>query len=127
MPPSLQERIQTGELKLTIPLVPPSVNHYKIKTRKGITFVTKEAKAFKWAVALFARGESVQAKAYAIEASVFLAKGQRGDGDNFWKCIADGLVDAGVIHSDAAVKHWVMNVARDPENPRTEILVRAYA
>jgi Holliday junction resolvase RusA-like endonuclease len=53
-----------------------------------------------------------------------MGKGERGDGDNFWKCIADGLVDAGVIHSDAAVSEWHLYVRRDRDNPRTVIEVK---
>lgn len=114
-----------SELSFIVPLVPPSVNHYKVRTRRGVTFVTKEAKAFKWAVSAFAQGRSVTAKKYALDVIVYLGKGKRGDGDNFWKCIGDGLKDAGVIHSDAAVKQWQMEVKRDWDNPRTEITVRA--
>jgi Holliday junction resolvase RusA-like endonuclease len=112
------------ELSFIVPLVPVSVNHYKMRTRKGVTFVTAEAKAFKSAVAVFAAGRSVQAKAYELEVRVFFGKGKKGDGDNLWKCIADGLKDAGVIHSDAAVKRWVMELDRDWEHPRTDITVR---
>lgn len=114
-------------LHITIPLVPPSVNHYKMRTRRGVTFVSDEAKAFKSAVAIFAGGRSVPAKRnqkYALAAIVYFGKGQRGDGDNLWKCIADGLKDAGVIRSDAAVKRWLLEVDRDWENPRTEVWVK---
>ena len=111
-------------LQFSVPLLPPSVNHYKMRTRKGVTFVSGEARAFKQAVAIFAAGRSVQAANYELEVTVFFGKGNKGDGDNLWKCIADGLKDAGVIHSDAAVKRWVMVLDRDWTNPRTEITVR---
>lgn len=125
-------------VRLTVPLVPPSVNHYK----KPVTFrvsgggvqkgfaVTPEGKAFKQAVAIFARGQTVSPSTphqrnqvrYALYVTVYLGEKQRGDGDNFWKCIADGLVDAGVIHSDARVRRWRLDVEdNDRGNPRTEI------
>lgn len=108
-----------------VPLVPPSVNHYVKHTRQGKHYVTPEGKAFKAAVGIFARGQSVNSKNYALAVTVYFGKGQKGDGDNLWKCIADGLKEAGVIRSDAAVKQWIMNVDRDWENPRTEINVLA--
>lgn len=112
-------------LSFTVPLVPPSVNHYKMRTRRGVTFVSSEAKAFKAAVAVYAAGQQVRSKAYELNVRVYFGKGGRGDGDNLWKCIADGLKDAGVIHSDAAVKRWVMEVDRDWDYPRTDIKVTA--
>jgi Holliday junction resolvase RusA-like endonuclease len=125
-------------VRFTVPfLIPPSVNHYKIpvkiRTREGTRqsfAVTPEGLAFKHAVAIFARGMSVSPGTpqlrkkvrYALYVRVYLGKGQRGDGDNFWKCIADGLQEAGVIHSDARVRDWYISVRdEDRENPRTEI------
>jgi Holliday junction resolvase RusA-like endonuclease len=124
-------------LRIEIPLVPPTVNHYKKpawKRRRGqppvrTMVLTDEAIAFKAAVAICARGEtlaptdkSAQRKTkYQLQATVYLGHKQRGDGDNFWKCLADGLKEAGVIHSDAAVKRWNIDVDRDRENQRTVV------
>jgi Holliday junction resolvase RusA-like endonuclease len=122
------------EVCFVIPLTPPSVNHYKTRTRRGVTFVSDEAKAYKAAVAMFARRQSMCAGLtttqlgklhYELEVTVYFGKGQKGDGDNLWKCVGDGLKEAGVIHSDAAVSDWIMRVRRDWLNPRTEIAVRA--
>lgn len=135
---TLGQQQSSGVVRIQIPgLIPPSVNHYKVpviaKTRNGpkrTYMVTAEGKAFKHAVAIFARGSSIAPSTsaqrtkvrYALYARVYLGKGQRGDGDNFWKCIADGLTEAGVIHSDARVKRWRLDVEdTDRENPRTEI------
>jgi crossover junction endodeoxyribonuclease RusA len=120
------------KLTLTIPLKPPSVNTYVRHTRAGRHYVTKEGLAFKAAVGIMARGSTVapvipgeRRKArYSLTARVFLGPKQRGDGDNCWKCIADGLVEAGVIHSDAAVSEWHMYVDGDERGQaRTEIEV----
>jgi Holliday junction resolvase RusA-like endonuclease len=92
--------------------------------------VTAEARAFLDAVAIFSRGRSITPSTesgrlkmrYALRVKVVLGKGERGDGDNFWKCIADGLQGAGVIHSDARVRIWALEVDdEDRQNPRTEI------
>jgi Holliday junction resolvase RusA-like endonuclease len=114
------------ELCFSVPLTPISVNHYKMRTRKGVTFVSSEARAFKQALAIFAAGRSISAKEYVLEVRVYFGKNQKGDGDNLWKCIGDGLKECGVIRSDAAVKRWVMEVDRDWECPRTEIAVSEF-
>jgi Holliday junction resolvase RusA-like endonuclease len=110
---------------LEIPLTPPSVNHYKrpitLRTSNGprLSFaLTDEAKAFRDAIAIFARGQSLVPLTaaeknkirYALTVTVFLGKGERGDGDNNWKCIADSLVNAVIIHSDARVRKWHIEV-----------------
>jgi Holliday junction resolvase RusA-like endonuclease len=115
-------------IKLIIPLEPPSVNHYKkpVYVRGRLSYaVTKDAKAFLDAICIFARGQALAADAYEIEYTVYQGKGSRGDVDNYSKCILDGLVRAGVIHSDAAVTDLHQHKRRDWENPRTEIVVRA--
>ncbi|ADV83849.1 RusA family crossover junction endodeoxyribonuclease [Terriglobus saanensis] len=125
-------------ISLRVPLVPPSVNHYKLpierRSRLGRTClgfrVTPEGKAFKAAIAIAAKGQSIAPATqrerdkirYYLAVTIVLGPGQRGDGDNFWKCIADGLVEAGVIHSDARVKVWHLELDdEDRTNPRTEI------
>jgi Holliday junction resolvase RusA-like endonuclease len=123
-----------NSLRIEIPLTPPTVNHYKkpaIHRRTGVKMMvlTRQAKAYKDAVAIFARGETLapateserRKTKYKLQATVYLGYKQRGDGDNFWKCLADGLVEAGVIHSDAAVTDWRIFVDRDRDNPRTVV------
>jgi hypothetical protein len=127
-------------LTFTVPhLVPVSGNHYKepIHYRKPgsisghLSFkLTRDAKAFYDAVAIFAHGETVapptmaerRKTRYGVRIDVYLGKGQRGDFDNFWKCGLDALVKCGVIHSDAAVdgEHSKCVIHRDErDNPRT--------
>jgi len=116
----------SAKVSFTVPLVPPSVNHYKMRTRKGVTFVSKEAIAFKEAVAVYGRGLHVEAEAYQVTAHIYLGLGQRGDLDNFLKCALDGLTAANVIRSDAAVTKIIAEKFRDRENPRTEFTIEAW-
>lgn len=109
---------------ITIPLVPPSVNHYKMRTRKGVTFVSREAKAYKDAVYMIAHGKRLEADAYEVEVIVYQGKGDKGDVDNYAKLVLDGLVFAEVIHSDAAVTDLILRKRRSWEDPRTEIRIR---
>lgn len=111
-------------VKITVPLVPVSVNHYKLRTRRGVTFVSKEAIAYKKAVGICAAGKSVTAKSYVVYIGVYLGKKGKGDVDNFCKVVLDGLTAAGVIHSDAAIRSLTVEKFRDVNNPRTEIVVQ---
>jgi Holliday junction resolvase RusA-like endonuclease len=114
-------------VRFTVPLEPPSVNHYKrlrVIGKHVSTFVTKEAKEFMSALAVCAGGQSVNAKLYAVSFRVYQGKKSRGDVDNYSKCVLDGLVHAGVIHSDAAIIDLRISKERDWVNPRTEIIVR---
>lgn len=122
--------------------IPPSNNHYKrpckyIGRDGGLHLgfkVTKEAKAYYDAVAIFSQGRTVAPPTdadrkrvrYSVRMDVYLGERQRGDFDNFWKCGLDALTNCGVIHSDAAVdgEHSKCVVHKDQRtNPRTEYLV----
>lgn len=129
------------EVTFTVPnLTPPSVNHYKQpcvyrgrdgRTHRGMK-LTPEAKAFKLAVAIFARGRTVAPLTnkercnvrYRVLVDVYLGPNQRLDADNCGKLLCDGLQDAGVIHSDAFVGDFRVRPHKDDrENPRTEFTV----
>jgi crossover junction endodeoxyribonuclease RusA len=118
-------------LKLTIPLVPPGVNHYVKHTRKGRHYVTGEAKAFKEAVAVLLDNEVI-GKEFTVEAWIYLGAKAKGDTDGFGKLILDGLAEAGAFVSpkdkplsDAHVTDLILHKRRDVDNPRTEIEVTA--
>jgi Holliday junction resolvase RusA-like endonuclease len=122
-------------------LIPPTGNHYKSACkyigRDGnlhLGFkITPAALAYYDAVAIFAQGACVSPKTenerrevnYAITMDVYLGPRQRGDADNFLKCGVDGLVKAGVIHSDANVKVCKVTVHRENRDyPHTTYNVR---
>ena len=97
-------------VEFVVPLLPPSVNHYVKHSRAGRHYVTAEAKAFKEAVKILGPKFMVGNKKsiYATKFIFELGKGIKGDGSNFLKVLEDALVDAGIIHSDAAImqQHW---------------------
>jgi crossover junction endodeoxyribonuclease RusA len=122
------------ELRLTIPLVPPLLNHYVRHTRNGRHYVTKDAKAYKQAVSLLLGGRHVCGQAFEVEIRVYLGKGKRGDADGFSKVVIDGVAEAGALRrfdnpetrlSDAHIMRQTCEKFRDWENPRTEVIVRA--
>lgn len=125
----------------TVPyLCPPSTNHYKTPTmytgkdgyaNRGFK-VTPEAKAFKDAVAIFARGRTVapatererKTVRYRVGVHVVLGARARLDCDNSAKVAIDALQAAGVLHSDAKVVECALTIDRtDRSNPRTEFFV----
>lgn len=122
-------------LSFSVPATPPSVNHYKqpyVRRGRIHYYVKPEAQIFKLMVRDAAAGQSLAPATkrerdkvrYGLSVRVVLGAGQRGDGDNFFKCIADGLVDAGVIHSDARVSRWLLEVDdKERREPRTEIRI----
>ena len=130
------------ELSFTVPgLVPVSVNHYKtpgwFRKRDGSIrlgfYLTRDAKAYRDAVAIFAQGRSVVPETerervrvkYAVRVDVYLGKRQRLDADNAGKVCLDALQNCGVIHSDAYVIECKLNLHKeDRQHPRTEFLVR---
>ena len=121
-------------ITFTVPLVPPDLNHYVRHTRNGRHYVTKEALAFKATLAIYAHGEFVQAKSFAVQILVVLGKEKRGDVDGFQKLVLDGLADAGVFRgmkgnrlSDAHVDdlHSKRDRKERPDEGRTVITVEA--
>jgi len=121
-------------ITFTVPIIPPSVNHYKVRFRNGNTVVTAEAIAFKHAIAVYVRGMAISAKKFSVRIEVVLPKGARGDVDNFPKLCLDGLADAGVFMnrkgkrvSDAYVRHLVVDLDSDsrPDEGYTVITVEA--
>lgn len=125
----------------TVPgLTPPSTNHYTSPCmytgRDGYAHrgkkLTPAAKAYKDAVAIFARGRTVAPTTdaerrrvkYRVEVRVCLGPRQRLDSDNSLKVAIDALAYAGVLHSDAYVQESKAIIVKDERHdPRTEFIV----
>jgi Holliday junction resolvase RusA-like endonuclease len=130
-----------NELNLTIPLEPPSGNHYKtfrvVSGPKGAFvswYLTSKAKMWNSAVEGIVAIRDFSEVAgvrlcdkHAITYTVYQGRGSRGDVDNYAKCILDALVKAGVLKSDASVVDLHAHKRRDRLNPRTEIHIREVA
>lgn len=109
-------------------MLPPSVNHYKSpsRTRWGAyrVYLTPEAVAFKKALAIAAGKQRIRAKRYFVTIEIVQGPSNRGDLDNYMKCVLDGLQDAGVIDTDARVTRILAMKSRDPRGgARTVITV----
>ena len=127
----------------TVPLMVPSVNHYKEPCkyigksgylRTGFR-LSKETRAFYDAVAIFAQNRTVSPQTpaerkkakYTVDVNVWFGPKTRADADNLGKALCDSLVRCGMIHSDANVVSFNVTTHKDdrdnPANPRTEFLV----
>jgi Holliday junction resolvase RusA-like endonuclease len=115
----------TRSYALSVPLIPPSVNHYVRHVWRGTKvshYLTDEAQGFKTAVQILSKDALLPVGEYGVRMRLYLGKGQRGDIDNFPKCVLDALKGQ-VIASDGMVKHLEVDINRDWDNPRTEIEV----
>jgi hypothetical protein len=121
-------------MSFTVPLIPPSVNHYKTRFRNGRTVVSQEALAFKAELALAAKHQYVVGKEFSVDMLIVLGKGEKGDVDNFPKLVLDGLAACGAFQSrkgkglsDATVSRMGVKVNRNsrPQKGYTCIAVEA--
>ncbi len=128
-------------LEFTVPLLPPSVNHYKLPNQYGGWRITKEAQAFTDAAAIFARAASpanwpwnIDAKTagirpfYEVDLTFYIEKSSylKLDSDNLEKVAFDALVKCGAITDDRYIKYHTnrAQIAPDKQSERTEYTVR---
>lgn len=104
----------TPTLSFSVPLLPPSVNHYKRAKKGGGWFSGPEAVAFKDAVAILGRGYVVEGWPapwrlgkgervyYAAEITLYIRESKflRVDAENFCKVAVDSLTHAALITDD---------------------------
>jgi len=119
----------SAPFRFTVPLLPPSVNHYKAARKNGGFYRKREAVAFVDAVCVVSRKTMVTGNFYTVEIFFFLGPSKRNlssnDLDNFQKVGIDALVRAGVIKTDGRILDLHLHkrfVAGDREE-RTEYFV----
>lgn len=112
-----------------VPLLPPSVNHYKQPRRGGGWFRAAEAISFIEAVCIFSRKDPAGGQFWNVELTFYLGPGKHrlnaNDADNFSKVALDALAQAGVIGNDARVMDLTIHkrfVSHD-RDARTEYVV----
>jgi crossover junction endodeoxyribonuclease RusA len=122
-----------NELRLTVPMVPPSGNHYKkfrvMPTANGkhvpSWYHTADAKVWWEEVALIAAGRRITGTSLEVQYIVYLPTRRKADVDNFAKCIFDALTRASVIDDDSLVDDFHGHRRYDPLRPRTVIVVKS--
>jgi Holliday junction resolvase RusA-like endonuclease len=115
--------------RFSVPLLPPSVNHYKHPRRGGGWFRSVEAIAFVHAVCIFSGKTKVTGNFFALELWFFLGPSKRNlssnDLDNFQKVAIDALVRAAVIKTDGRILdlHLHKRFVETDRDERTEYFV----
>jgi Holliday junction resolvase RusA-like endonuclease len=134
-------------LTFSIPLLPPSVNHYvshgtKTDRRSGartaIHKKTPEAKAWERDFPLFSRGQFITSQNGRFAVTLIFTPGPKdsGDIDNRNKCTLDCIAKAGMLRngkgeemSDAWIKRLLVEIRDSQEDrergPKTEITIEA--
>lgn len=129
-------------------MLPPSVNHYvkhgvEIERETGQAYVghrkTPAAKKFADDFGLFVNRldkKYVTGDRFQVYFHLFFGPGDRGDWDNFPKCLSDAIAKSGMLHdrkgreiSDAHIKagHVFIHDSEDDRKigPKTEITIEA--
>jgi Holliday junction resolvase RusA-like endonuclease len=106
IPTRKEQPREPGFLEFSIPLVPPSVNHYKQPNGRGGWYVTKEANAFIDAVSYIGKPKAktlpIAGMFYEVSLEIFVLRKKflRADSDNMEKVAFDALTAAGLIKDD---------------------------
>ena len=120
-------------MKFSVPLLPPSVNHYKQPKRGGGWYRAADAIAFVDAVCLLSRSAHCQVitgNCFELELAFYLGPGRnrgQNDLDNYSKVAIDALVRAGVVKNDARVfdLHLHKRFVTADREERTEYAIRS--
>lgn len=122
------------ELRLEVPMIPPSGNHYKsyriVFPRNGAKafvqwYETEEALAWLGAVAMVNAGRKIRGASLEVSYIVFLPSWRGSDVDNYAKCIFDALTKCGAIEDDRFVDDFHGHRRVDAANPRTVIVIKS--
>jgi hypothetical protein len=94
---------KTATVVFTVPLSPPSVNHYKLPNRQGGWRLSREAQAFKDAVCVLGRQFQAPPAPYFVTLIYGFGPKAQIDVDNAAKLVLDGLEAAGLVSNDSQV------------------------
>lgn len=120
-------------ITFSMPMLPPSVNHYVLHPAEGVHIKSKEAKAFERDFPLWSRGRYVTGENFSIAIKLIPGKRQKGDVDNRNKCLLDCIAKAGMLRnrkgeelSDAWVKRLLVEILEDRnQGPKTIVTIEA--
>jgi Holliday junction resolvase RusA-like endonuclease len=121
-------------LTITIPMLPPSVNHYIEHPAAGVHRKSAAARAWENDWPMFARGQFIVGKRFAVLLRYRFGPGDRADVDNLNKLPLDCIGKSGMLRdargkwlSDAWVKRLSVEINDDEraKGPQTEITITA--
>ena len=111
-----------SEIRLTLPY-PPSTNRYWRTTKRGTTYVSPEAKAYKAEVGWLAKAAGVEPLTgdLFVTAQVYRPR-KAGDLSNRQKVLEDALQGFAYL-DDNQIAGYYFTRHDDKDNPRVEIVI----
>lgn len=123
------------EIRLVIPGRPITKKRPRLgirargRTIRGVVYTPRESAEYEARIRSIAIGSGVRPMEgeLALELHVWV-HGARGDGDNYWKSVADAL-NGVAYHDDRQVIDWrvVIHQARSRSEERAEVTIRPVA
>ena len=112
-----------GEIKLTLPILPPTINKYI--GRSNIWEYQKDKKQVHQAIKMLTIGKNYSIDKCKMTIIYYFKDKRRHDPANYDKFILDGLVEANIITDDnySVITEFTTIGKYDKENPRTEIII----
>ena len=105
--------------KIELKMMPPSVNHYWVRTKRGF-FVSKEGQDFKKTIAIAAHNIKPFCGDVALKIEFVPSDRRKRDIDNIAKCVLDSL--KGIVYEDdSQVVHLEMWKKEPQKEPRLSI------
>ena len=99
------------QIKIYLPFLPPTLNHYLGQATGGRKYKTQEAVKFDTDVFYICSRKSIMAERLRCEMHFYFKKGRRGrksDIDNRVKPLWDSLVKAGVMKDDSLIDEFTV-------------------
>ena len=122
------------KLIITIPMLPPSVNHYVEHKAQGVHVKSAQAKAWERDWPIWGRQRFIVGTKFQITLNFRFGPKQHFDVDNLNKCCLDCCARSGMIRdakdkwlSDRHFKRMIVNIDDEHRElgPQTEIILEA--
>jgi Holliday junction resolvase RusA-like endonuclease len=128
--------VNEKKLVITVPMLPPSVNHYVEHKGLGVHVKSAAAKAWERDWPIWGRQRSIVGKRFAVTIAYRFGPRDHFDVDNLNKCVLDCVAKSGMLRdakdkalSDSHVKCLHVEIFDRPEHrelgPQTEITIDA--
>ena len=115
------------ELKLIVPF-PPSVNHYLLKHRFGVT-KTSKTKAYNQLILFDIKLQKANLNLdipLFVTYNFWMPDKRKRDIANYEKVLTDSLVVAGVMTDDNIIHKWQMEKMGIIKNGKVEVIIKPY-
>lgn len=131
-----EENVEKPSVVFSIPMLPPSVNHYVEHPAQGVHRKSAAAKAWERDWPLFAKGQFVQGERFFVAIRYTFGPRDRFDVDNLNKMVLDCISKSGMLRdmkgkwlSDAWIKYMTVEIRDSKDDrktgPKTDVEIAA--